>query len=154
MLGCVQFHPGEGSASGASETELSDDARGQRVDRHRSGDLDDKEPLLPRFPLDATGEEIIALEQVFERYGIANIRAFWLAGHSQGGMTSHRLLREDRFFQDRVDGFVSLSGGRIGPSQTVLASYQYYHRQPGRADEADYQGRTASADELLRLDQQ
>lgn len=55
--------------------------------------------------------------QVFDRYGLANIRAFWLAGHSQGGMTSHRLLREDPFFQDRVDGFVSLSGGRIGAAE-------------------------------------
>ena len=54
---------------------------------------------------------------VFERYGADNIRAFWLAGHSQGGMTSNRLLREDPFFQDRVDGWLSLSGGRIGPAE-------------------------------------
>ncbi|MGH6956737.1 MAG: hypothetical protein ACREEW_08760 [Caulobacteraceae bacterium] len=54
---------------------------------------------------------------VFDRYGLANIRAFWLAGHSQGGMTSSRLLREDPFFQDRVDGWLSLSGGRIGPAE-------------------------------------
>ncbi|HVM98645.1 MAG TPA: hypothetical protein VMT68_00405 [Caulobacteraceae bacterium] len=53
---------------------------------------------------------------VFDKYGVENIRAFWLAGHSQGGATSHRLLREDPFFQDRVDGFLSLSGGRIGPA--------------------------------------
>jgi len=55
------------------------------------------------------------VEYVFDRYGAANIRAFWLAGHSQGGMTSNRLLREDPFFQARVDGWLSLSGGRIGP---------------------------------------
>jgi pimeloyl-ACP methyl ester carboxylesterase len=54
---------------------------------------------------------------VFEKYGRENIRAFWLAGHSQGGMTSSRLLREDPFFQDRVDGWLSLSGGRIGPAE-------------------------------------
>jgi pimeloyl-ACP methyl ester carboxylesterase len=54
---------------------------------------------------------------VFEKYGPENIRAFWLAGHSQGGMTSSRLLREDPFFQDRVDGWLSLSGGRIGPAE-------------------------------------
>ena len=54
---------------------------------------------------------------VFDRYGVANIRAFWLAGHSQGGMTSNRLLRDDPFFQRRVDGWLSLSGGRIGPIQ-------------------------------------
>jgi pimeloyl-ACP methyl ester carboxylesterase len=54
---------------------------------------------------------------VFDKYGAENIRAFWLAGHSQGGMTSRRLLHEDKFFQDRVDGFLSLSGGRIGPAE-------------------------------------
>ncbi len=41
------------------------------------------------------------------------IKAFWLVGHSQGGMTSNRLLRTD-FFEQRVDGWLSLSGGRIG----------------------------------------
>jgi pimeloyl-ACP methyl ester carboxylesterase len=54
---------------------------------------------------------------VFDKYGPENIAAFWLAGHSQGGMTSSRLLREDPFFQDRVDGWLSLSGGRIGPAE-------------------------------------
>ncbi|HSZ52064.1 MAG TPA: hypothetical protein VK801_10875 [Caulobacteraceae bacterium] len=54
---------------------------------------------------------------MFERYGLHNVRAFWLAGHSQGGMTSSRLLREDPFFQERVDGWLSLSGGRIGPAE-------------------------------------
>src|SRR5580704_17961072 len=57
------------------------------------------------------------VNQVFDRYGRQNIRAFWLAGHSQGGMTSSRLLHQDRFFQDRVDGWLSLSGGRIGPAE-------------------------------------
>ena len=51
---------------------------------------------------------------VFDKYGPGNIRVFWLAGHSQGGMTSSRLLHDDKFFQDRVDGWLSLSGGRIG----------------------------------------
>jgi len=41
------------------------------------------------------------------------IKAFWLVGHSQGGATSSRLVRTD-FFKDKVDGFLSLSGGRIG----------------------------------------
>ncbi|HEY2052114.1 MAG TPA: hypothetical protein VGH03_22455 [Caulobacteraceae bacterium] len=54
---------------------------------------------------------------MFERYGLNSIRAFWLAGHSQGGMTSSRLLHEDPFFQERVDGWLSLSGGRIGPAE-------------------------------------
>lgn len=52
---------------------------------------------------------------VFERYGKDNIVSFWLIGHSQGGMTANRLLLGDDFFKDRVDGWLSLSGGRIGP---------------------------------------
>ena len=51
--------------------------------------------------------------QVLDRFGKERVRAFWLAGHSQGGMTSFRLLRDD-WFNRRVDGFLSLSGGRIG----------------------------------------
>lgn len=53
------------------------------------------------------------VSQVVEAIGVANVRAFWLVGHSQGAMTSFRLLNEP-FFADRVDGFLSLSGGRIG----------------------------------------
>src|SRR5579864_2066472 len=52
---------------------------------------------------------------VVEQIGRQNIKAFWLAGHSQGGLTSNRLIRTD-FFKDKVDGFLSLSGGRIGGS--------------------------------------
>ncbi len=55
------------------------------------------------------------VDHVFEKYGRESIRSFWLVGHSQGGMTSNRLLREDPFFKERVDGWLSLSGGRIGP---------------------------------------
>ena len=54
------------------------------------------------------------VEQVLETYGRENIARFWLAGHSQGGMTSNRLLKET-YWQERVDGWLSLSGGRIGP---------------------------------------
>lgn len=50
---------------------------------------------------------------VVEEIGKENINAFWLAGHSQGGMTSNRILRTD-FFKERVDGWLSLSGGRLG----------------------------------------
>lgn len=50
---------------------------------------------------------------VFDEFGPERIRSFWLAGHSQGGMTSNRLLRTD-FFAQRVDGWLSLSGGRLG----------------------------------------
>ena len=54
------------------------------------------------------------VEFVCNKYGKERIKSFWLAGHSQGGGTSNRLLRTD-FFADRVDGWLSLSGGRIGP---------------------------------------
>ncbi len=56
------------------------------------------------------------VELVCDKYGKERIKSFWLAGHSQGGMTSNRLLRTD-FFADRVDGWLSLSGGRIGPTE-------------------------------------
>jgi pimeloyl-ACP methyl ester carboxylesterase len=55
------------------------------------------------------------VEYVFAKYGRENIKAFWLVGHSQGGMTANRLLIGDEFFKSRVDGWLSLSGGRIGP---------------------------------------
>ena len=54
---------------------------------------------------------------VHERFG-DRIRRFWLAGHSQGGMTSNRLLR-DPWWGARVDGWLSLSGGRIGQAPFV-----------------------------------
>ena len=50
----------------------------------------------------------------FEKCGKETIASFWLVGQSQGGMTANRLLGED-FFRNRVDGRLSLSGGRIGP---------------------------------------
>jgi hypothetical protein len=52
---------------------------------------------------------------VIDQIGRANIKAFWLAGHSQGGMTSNRLVRTE-FFAAKVDGWLSLSGGRLGGS--------------------------------------
>ena len=54
---------------------------------------------------------------VFDKYDRDNIAAFWLAGHSQGGMTSNRLLADSPFFRNNVDGWLSLSGGRIGPAE-------------------------------------
>ena len=56
------------------------------------------------------------VQYVQAKYGKENIKSFWLAGHSQGGMTSNRLLGTD-FFRERVDGWLSLSGGRIGPAE-------------------------------------
>lgn len=53
------------------------------------------------------------VEYVYEQFGAENIEAFWLAGHSQGGQTSNRLINQG-FFRDRLTGWVSLSGGRLG----------------------------------------
>ncbi|HYL35137.1 MAG TPA: alpha/beta hydrolase [Bryobacteraceae bacterium] len=50
---------------------------------------------------------------IYDQVGKENIKAFWLVGHSQGGMTSNRIIRTD-FFKQRVDGWLSLSGGRLG----------------------------------------
>jgi hypothetical protein len=47
-----------------------------------------------------------------------------------------------------------LSGGRITPGQALVVSYEYSYRRPSRADEAEYEGRTASGGELVRGDQQ
>ena len=69
-------------------------------------------------------------EFVIAQIGKENIKAFWLAGHSQGGLTSNRLVRTD-FFKDKVDGWLSLSGGRLGGN-------------PGRAANAG-PGRNAAA---------
>ena len=50
---------------------------------------------------------------LFNEFGKQNIKAFWLAGHSQGGATSQRIVCSD-YFRSKVDGFFSLSGGRLG----------------------------------------
>lgn len=56
------------------------------------------------------------VEQVVAKYGKQRIRSFWLAGHSQGGFTSHRILNTP-YFAKRVDGWLSLSGGRLQPAE-------------------------------------
>jgi hypothetical protein len=45
--------------------------------------------------------------------GKANVDHFILAGHSQGGLTSSRIVCDD-YFKDKVDVRISLSGGRVG----------------------------------------
>jgi pimeloyl-ACP methyl ester carboxylesterase len=70
------------------------------------------------------------VRQVFDTYGARRIRSFWLVGHSQGGMTSNRLLRDDTFFQDRVDGWLSLSGGRFGPIELPESFFAPHGQRP------------------------
>jgi len=69
---------------------------------------------------------------VVDALGRTNVQAFWLAGHSQGGMTSRRIVCTD-FFRSRVDGFLSLSGGRLGgaPERASEAG------RPRQANETD-----------------
>jgi hypothetical protein len=47
--------------------------------------------------------------------GKQNVEHFILAGHSQGGLTSSRIVCTD-YFKDKVDVRISLSGGRVGAS--------------------------------------
>src|SRR5262245_16542520 len=69
---------------------------------------------------------------VIEQIGKENIKAFWLVGHSQGGMTSNRIVRTD-FFKDKVDGWLSLSGGRLGGSPGRGATFAPTGAGPGAA---------------------
>ena len=76
-----------------------------------------KQPMS-HWAAEADDDHLKAIvEMVDSRFG-SKLRAFWLAGHSQGGMTSNRLLH-DRWWGDRVDGWLSLSGGRIGQAKFV-----------------------------------
>jgi hypothetical protein len=75
---------------------------------------------------DAALQNIVNL--VFDKFGKANIQRFWLAGHSQGGMTANRLVCTD-FFRNKVDGWLSLSGGRIG--KVEVAPDFFGPRPPG-----------------------
>lgn len=69
---------------------------------------------------DAYLENIVT--SVIEQVGRSNVKAFWLAGHSQGGLTSTRIVCSD-FFKSKVDGFLSLSGGRVGGQAGRAANF-------------------------------
>jgi len=58
------------------------------------------------------------VDLVVATVGKENVERFILAGHSQGGMTSNRIICTD-YFKDKVDVRISLSGGRIGPSTSA-----------------------------------
>lgn len=59
------------------------------------------------------------VDLIVDAFGGDNIRSFWLAGHSQGGITSRRIICSD-YFRTRVDGWVSLSGGRLGQTRVTF----------------------------------
>lgn len=92
---------------------------------------------------DAYLENIV--DFVTAQIGSENIASFWLAGHSQGGMTANRLLRSD-YFSQRVDGWISLSGGRLGGNPGRAASFGPPRptAAPSPADQARASQMTAS----------
>ncbi len=81
-------------------------------------------PNSPTHVWSANDDEYLRniVNLIYDQIGGQNIRAFWLVGHSQGGMTSNRLVRTD-FFKQKVTGWLSLSGGRLGPTPPIPASF-------------------------------
>jgi pimeloyl-ACP methyl ester carboxylesterase len=53
------------------------------------------------------------VDEVVAAVGKENVDHFILAGHSQGGFTTSRIVCTD-YFKDKVDVRISLSGGRVG----------------------------------------
>src|ERR1700735_5554160 len=69
-----------------------------------------------RYWSDADDEYLHSIvDLVVATVGKENVQHFILAGHSQGGLTSSRLVCTD-YFKDKVDVRISLSGGRGGDS--------------------------------------
>ncbi|MGO9801737.1 MAG: hypothetical protein ACLPQ0_19975 [Candidatus Binatus sp.] len=90
------------------------------------------------------------VDYVFDKYGKDNIASFWLVGHSQGGMTANRILGDD-FFKERVDGWLSLSGGRIGPNELPASFFvpvmgAPMPRMPADGGDAPRPGRATTPD--------
>jgi hypothetical protein len=84
-----------------------------------SGAISAGAPPIRMWMADADDEHLRNIvELVYSAFGPDNIRAFWLAGHSQGGATSNRIVCTP-FFRDKVSGWLSLSGGRLGPVQVA-----------------------------------
>ena len=82
---------------------------------------------------DAYLQNIVDL--IYDQVGKENIKAFWLVGHSQGGMTSNRLVRTP-YFSQKVDGWLSLSGGRLGENPG-RGNFGNLGAAPGAAGRAD-----------------
>lgn len=91
------------------------------VDKYRLVIATPNSPIRVWSPVDDEYLQNI-VTAVIEGIGKQNIKAFWLVGHSQGGMTSNRLVRTD-FFKDKVDGWLSLSGGRLGGNPGRAATF-------------------------------
>jgi len=78
-------------------------------------------PYTPTRAWTAADDEYLQniVTSIIGEIGKQNIRAFWLSGHSLGGQTANRLLYTD-FYSDRVDGWISLSGGRLGSKRSEV----------------------------------
>jgi pimeloyl-ACP methyl ester carboxylesterase len=64
------------------------------------------------------------VDEMVAAVGKENVKAFWLVGHSQGGMTSSRIICTP-YFKDKVDVRISLSGGRVGsPPRPMPAGFK------------------------------
>ena len=50
---------------------------------------------------------------IVDTLGKDNVKSFWLAGHSMGGYYARRSVCSG-FFRNKIDGLLSLSGGRMG----------------------------------------
>lgn len=93
-----------------------------------ASDYKDKYRLIVATPsaTNAAAVEAIA-RSIIDQVGAKNIRSFWLAGHSAGGMASHGMLCNP-FLADRVDGWLSLSGGYVGePRRPAPPPCDYSH---------------------------
>jgi hypothetical protein len=55
---------------------------------------------------------------IIEQIGAKNIEAFWLAGHSAGSAHTRRMVCNP-FYRDKVDGVLTLGGGRIGSATSA-----------------------------------
>ena len=74
-------------------------------------------PGSPTRTWSAYDDQFLAniVDSVVGAVGKENVDHFILAGHSQGGATSSRIVCMP-YFRDKVDVRISLSGGRIGPT--------------------------------------
>ncbi|MBC7983483.1 MAG: alpha/beta hydrolase [Candidatus Obscuribacterales bacterium] len=89
------------------------------------------------------------VDTVVGAVGKENVQRFILAGHSQGGMTSNRIICTD-YFKDKVDVRISLSGGRIGPTTPANRGFgagavPVYRSGEPAADAASQRPRTPPA---------
>lgn len=91
------------------------------------------------------------MTSTFDQIGAENVKSFWLAGHSQGSMTSRRLVCSD-YFADKVDGYLSLSGGRVGGSPSRGESFMPAPQRGAEATQPSGPPRRAFSVEMPALD--